>query len=198
MTDVPIPMSAGPDTPATDDGYAVAMDAAMNAHTAYARAKAVDQLEQIALARTADLDQQAAQEEVAFPAPVTSLAYQFVTPPGLEPMGEVETGEVRAALFSEGIPAEFVAQGSSNLAQLRLSGALATEESYAEACGRCRSDVEKMLGADAPGMIRDGIAFIEALAKKHTALDEAATAALADPFLLINAANLQRQRSRRS
>lgn len=178
------------------DGYDAAMDAAMNAPTAYARARAVEQLERIAISRAAETSPASDGAPPVFEPPVTALAYDLATPMGLEPMSEVQTGEVRAALFSEGVPREFVAQGYSNLAHLERSGALASDASFEEACRQCRTSVEKTYGAGAQALIRDGIAFLEALAKKHPVLDAAATAALADPFLLSNAANLQRQRSR--
>lgn len=195
LNDSPAAASAEP----ADDGYAAAMDAVMNAQTGYARSKAVDRLEQIALARSSTPEGSAwAVEPDAFTPPPSALAYEFVAPPGYEPASEAELGDVRAALFSEGIPREFVGQGYSNLAQLQMSGALASDEAYEAACGKCRDNIQKLHGADAPAMIRDGIAFVDSIARKHPALAEAATAALADPFLLVNAANLQRQRLKRS
>ena len=188
MTDT----APAPASPQSTDPYDVALAAAIATPHAYNRTSVLDALEAAALKRAEATEvPEVGDPADAFPSPDHAMAYQFVAPAGLE-VDDASATEARAALFEAGIPAEFVGQGFANLAQLHQSGALASDESYSQACAKCRSTLEGMHGEAASALIRDGIAYIEDLARRYPALDYAATAALADPFMLSRAADLKR------
>ena len=189
------PAAADPDA-----SYAAALQAAMDAPTPQARAKAVDALEVLAKQRaeggpaaTAGQPQPGAPAD-GFEAPASGLAYQFeqALPPGVEIVDTTSLGALKSSLAGAGVPAEIGNAAFADIAQLSTRGAYESEAAYVDACGHCRAQIERVHGEGAKSLIADALAWIEDAVRANPALEEAATFAMASPMALQAAANMKR------
>lgn len=194
MSDVPA--QAAPANP--DAAYAAALETAMSAETPQARAKAVDALEALAKQRAepavGNVAVPAGEPQEGFEAPSTGLAYQFeqAVPPGLDIVDTTALGALKGSLANAGVPAEVGNAAFGDIARLTADGAYMSEAAYEEACGLCRSQLERVHGEGAKGLIADALAWIEDAVRANPALEEAAAAALASPMAIQAAANMRR------
>lgn len=194
------PAGAGTYGSDADRSYSAALQAAMEAPTPQARAKAVDALEALAKERaeavpagSADQSQEGSPAE-GFDAPVSGLTYQFeqTLPPGVEIVDATALGALKGSLAEAGVPAEIGNAAFSDIARLSADGVYVTEVAYVEACGLCRLQLERVHGERANGLIADALSWIEDAVRANPALEEAATAALASPMAIQAAANMKR------
>lgn len=157
-----------------------------------------DKLEQLYLAKStaggASTPQASGEPVEGFEAPESGLAYQFEqnVPPGLDIIDPVALGTLKGSLADAGVPAEIGNAAFGDIARLTADGAFASEATYVEACGTCRSQLVRIHGEGAKGLIADAVSWIEAVVKANPALEEAATAALASPMAIQAAANMKR------
>lgn len=157
-----------------------------------------DKLEQLHLAKSAAGGANASQTDAGpvegFEPPASGLAYQFEqnVPPGVEIVDPVALGTLKGSLADAGVPAEIGNAAFGDIARLTADGAFASEAAYVDACGTCRSQLERVHGEGAKALIADAVSWIEAAVKANPALEDAATAALASPMAIQAAANMKR------
>jgi len=134
--------------PNVDAAYAAALDAAMNAPTPQARAKAVDEMEAIAKQQVETADGPVSHEgpQEGFEAPKSGLAYQFEQnlPPGVEILDATALGVFKSSLAVTGMPAELGNAAFGDVARLEGQGAFSNEATYVEACEICRAQIERV------------------------------------------------------
>lgn len=194
MSDIP----AQPAAPAEPDAaYAAALDTAMNAETPQARNKAVDKLELLAKQRCGDgaaAPQASGEPREGFEAPPNALAYQFeqALPPGVEITDTASLGALKGSLAQAGVPAAIGNAAFGDIARIANDGGFASEAAYVEACKTCRSQIERVHGEGAKGLIADALSWIEDAVRANPALEEAAAFAMASPLALQAAANMKR------
>lgn len=195
MTDVPVtdPVAA----------YEVALNGAQAAETPQARQKFVDQMAILshqlpapgtapAIDPTTTGQPPARSEDVAFPAPASASEYQFQAPPGVEVQNEVAAGALKAGLHEAGVPAPLVGEVFRQVAEMHANGAFADDRSYDAAVAQCRATLIGKHGEAAPALIREGVAYLNRLADRNPALEDAVAHALASPYAVAMAANLAR------
>jgi hypothetical protein len=193
MNDDPSPQAA----PNVETAYAAALDAAMNAPTPQARAKAVDEMEALAkqqVAVSGDPAVSHGEPQEGYEAPESGLAYQFEQnlPPGVEIVDREALGALKSGLAAAGVPAEIGNAAFGDVARLTGEGAFASEATYIEACGICRAQLESVHGEEAKTLIADALAWIEDAVRANPKLEDAATMALASPLAIQAAANMRR------
>ncbi len=182
-----------------DAAYAAALDTAMSAPTPQARAKAVDALEVLARQRAdaAPAGASAQQDDApaeGFEAPSSGLAYQFeqALPPGVEIADTAALGTLKGSLAEAGVPVTIGNAAFADIARLSTGGVYASEAAYLDACGTCRSQLERVHGEGAKTLIADAVAWLEGAVRANPALEEAATFAMASPMAIQAAANMRR------
>lgn len=192
--------AAGAPAADTDASYAAALQAAMDAPTPQARAKAVDALEVLAKQRAAGApagaggQPQPAAPEEGFEAPASGLAYQFEQglPPGVEITDTTALGALKGSLAGAGVPAEIGNAAFADIARLSATGIYESQAAYDAACASCEAQIERVHGDGAKSLIADARSWIEAAVRANPALDEAATFAMASPMAIQAAANMKR------
>lgn len=181
-----------------DASYAAALQAAMDAPTPQARVKAVDALEALAKQRAEPTapgaSVPAGEPQEGFEAPASALAYQFeqTLPPGVEIVDTASLGALKGSLAQAGVPAAIGNAAFGDIARIANDGGFASEAAYVEACRMCRSQIERVHGEGAEGLIADALSWIEDAVRANPALEEAAAFAMASPLALQAAANMKR------
>lgn len=196
----PAVAAAGTPTADADASYAAALQAAMDAPTPQARAKAVDALEELAKQRAAGApagaggQSQPGAPEEGFEAPASGLAYQFeqALPPGVEITDTASLGALKGSLAGAGVPPEIGNAAFADIARLSTAGAYESQSAFDDAVGQCRAQIERVHGEGAKGLIADALSWIEDAVRANPALEEAATFAMASPMALQAAANMKR------
>lgn len=157
-----------------------------------------DKLEQLYLAKStaggASTSQASGEPLEGFEAPASALAYQFEQnlPPGVEITDTTSLGALKGSLADAGLPAEIGNAAFGDIARLSTTGAYESQAAYVDACGRCRSQLERVHGEGAKGLIADALSWIEDAVRANPKLEEAATFAMASPMALQAAANMKR------
>lgn len=129
-----------------------------------------------------------------FEAPASALAYQFEQnlPPGVEITDTASLGALKGSLADAGVPAEIGNAAFGDIARIVNDGGFASEAAYVDACGTCRSQLERVHGEGAKGLIADALSWIEDAVRANPKLEEAATFAMASPMAIQAAANMKR------
>jgi len=183
---------APPSAPASGDAIKAAMEKARAATTPQARQRAVEELEALHRSNSAAATDAPQAAPEGFEPPRSPLEYHLVPPMGVDIQNDEALGALKGQLFDAGIPADLAGQAFANATRLHVNGATASPEAYDSALAQCKAALERQFGADAKSIAIDGVAYLNALADKQPALDEAVTLMLADPWAIATAANLQR------
>lgn len=197
MNDFTTPAAAAPAAaPATDIG-ALVQQAANPDLTPQARSKLVDEIE-----RYHQSGAQAAQAAEAgaldvpegFEPPSSPLAYTLenALPPGADIVDQAGLGALKSGLHAMGVPAEIASAGFAEIAHLHAQGTFASEAAYDQQVQLCRNAMHKVHGENAPAMIRDGLAAVDAAVRTGHLTESAAEAIIASPMALSKAAEFRR------
>lgn len=189
----PAPAAAAP---ATDIG-ALVQQAANPDLTPQARAKLVNEIE-----RYHQSGAQAAQAGEGGPAeapegfepPSSPLAYTLENglPPGAEITDQAGLGALKSGLHAMGVPAEIASAGFAEIAHLHAQGTFASEAAYDQQMQLCKAAMHKVHGENAPTVIRDGLAAVDAAVRAGHLTESAAEAIIASPMALSKAAEFRR------
>lgn len=200
MTDAPAPNPMA--------AYEAALKGAQAAETPQARGRYVAEMEFLAkqlpepgsAPRADPVTGQPAPptEEQAFPAPASAMEYQFHAPPGVEIMNETAAGALKAGLYDAGVPAPFAGEVFRHVAELHSAGAFVDGAAYDAALVQCKQALAQRHGEAAKDIVRDGVAYLNALADRNPSLEEAVAHAMASPYAVTMAANLRRYGTTRS
>jgi len=129
-----------------------------------------------------------------FEAPSSPLAYTLenALPPGADIIDQAGLGALKSGLHAMGVPAEIAAAGFAEIAHLHAQGTFASEAAYDQQVHLCRNAMHKVHGENAPAMIRDGLAAVDAAVRAGHLTESAAEAILASPMALSKAAEFRR------
>lgn len=192
MNDFTAPAAAAP-APAVDIG-ALVQQAANPDLTPQARSKLVDEIE-----RYHQSGAQAAQDAPAdvpegFEPPSSPLAYTLenALPPGAEITDQAGLGALKSGLHQLGVPAEIAAAGFAEIAHLHAQGTFASERAYDQQVQLCKVAMHKVHGENAPAVIREALAAVDAAVRAGRLTEEAAEAIVASPMALSKAAEFRR------
>ncbi|MBX3527385.1 MAG: hypothetical protein KF904_14360 [Rhodoblastus sp.] len=197
--------TAAPTRPASGD-MADAINAAMNATTPQQKREALERIERLSMSGEGASPPNALGEPIEaagdpgeasdpFPRPDTMNEYRFIVPPEGSPIANEEgVGEIKAALFDAGVPAEFANMAFQNAVRNYAAGVLESDQSYDAAVLAAKAAVEKQLGAEAPATLKLAVDYLNDLLAERPALQEAIDLAMCDPWALMQAANLARSR----
>jgi hypothetical protein len=120
------------------------------------------------------------------------MAWGQALPPGVEIVDTTALGALKGSLAQAGVPAEIGNGAFSDIARLSATGAYASEAAYDDAVAQCRSQLHRVHGEGAKGLIADALAWIEDAVRANPAFEEAATVALSSPMAIQAAANMRR------
>ena len=195
FTPAPAP-AAAPAAPATDIG-ALVQQASNPDLTPQARAKLVDEIEryhQTGPAAAPGGQGDSAEVPEGFEPPSSPLAYTLenALPPGADIVDQAGLGALKSGLHAMGVPAEIAAAGFAEIAHLHAQGSFASEAAYDQQVHLCRNAMHKVHGENAPAMIRDGLAAVDAAVRAGHLTESAAEAIIASPMALSKAAEFRR------
>lgn len=142
---------------------------------------------------------QAAQDAPAevpegFEPPSSPLAYTLenALPPGAEITDQAGLGALKSGLHQLGVPAEIAAAGFAEIAHLHAQGTFASERAYDQQVQLCKVAMHKVHGENAPAVIREALAAVDAAVRAGRLTEDAAEAIIASPMALSKAAEFRR------
>lgn len=129
-----------------------------------------------------------------FEPPASPLAYTLenALPPGADIVDQAGLGALKSGLHAMGVPAEIASAGFAEIAHLHAQGTFASEAAYDQQVQLCRNAMHKVHGENAPAMIRDGLAAVDAAVRAGHLTESAAEAIIASPMALSKAAEFRR------
>ena len=168
-----------------------------NAGTPQSAMARVDRLEALWKAREAATpggQGDSAEVHEGFEPPSSPLAYTLenALPPGAEIVDQAGLGALKSGLHAMGVPAEIASAGFAEIAHLHAQGTFASEAAYDQQVQLCRNAMHKVHGENAPTVIRDGLAAVDAAVRAGHLTESAAEAIIASPMALSKAAEFRR------
>lgn len=129
-----------------------------------------------------------------FEPPSSPLAYTLenALPPGAEITDQAGLGALKSGLHQLGVPAEIAAAGFAEIAHLHAHGTFASERAYDQQVQLCKAAMHKVHGENAPAVIREALAAVDAAVRAGRLTEDAAEAIVASPMALSKAAEFRR------
>ncbi len=179
--------------PAVDIG-ALVQQAANPDLTPQARSKLVDEIERYHQSGAQATQDAPAEVPEGFEPPSSPLAYTLENglPPGAEITDQAGLGALKSGLHQLGVPAEIAAAGFAEIAHLHAQGTFASERAYDQQVQLCKVAMHKVHGENAPTVIREALAAVDAAVRAGRLTEEAAEAIVASPMALSKAAEFRR------